>query len=165
MYQKILVAVDNSEMDQHILAESLDLATATVAQIMLLHVISPLEDPYISPIFLQPDTAYPAWQAESANEYFQYWEKLQQERLDWLRSLSDIATGRGLKAEFAQHIGDAGRIICELAGTWPADLVIVGRRGRAGLSELFLGSVSNYVLHRAPCSVLAIQGTIVATSH
>jgi len=37
-------------------------------------------------------------------------------------------------------------------------LVVVGRRGHSGLSELFLGSVSNYVLHRAPCSVLTIQG-------
>ena len=27
----------------------------------------------------------------------------------------------------------------------------------SGLSELILGSVSNYVLHHAPCSVLTLQ--------
>ncbi|RMG10302.1 MAG: universal stress protein, partial [Cyanobacteria bacterium J055] len=37
-------------------------------------------------------------------------------------------------------------------------LIIVGRRGRQGIEEAVLGSVSNYVVHHAPCSVLAIQG-------
>lgn len=48
-------------------------------------------------------------------------------------------------------------MICELARNWNADLIILGRRGRTGLSELLLGSVSNYVLHHAPCSVLTVQ--------
>ncbi len=42
-----------------------------------------------------------------------------------------------------------------------ADLIVVGRRGRSGLSELILGSASNYVLHHAPCSVLTLQGKII----
>jgi len=29
--------------------------------------------------------------------------------------------------------------------------------GRTGLRELFLGSVSNYVLHHAPCSVMVVH--------
>ncbi|NEO28803.1 MAG: universal stress protein, partial [Kamptonema sp. SIO4C4] len=35
--------------------------------------------------------------------------------------------------------------------------VIIGRRGRVGLSEILLGSVSNYVLHHAPCAVMVVQ--------
>ncbi len=38
-----------------------------------------------------------------------------------------------------------------------ADVIVMGRRGHSGLSELILGSVSNYVLHHAPCSVLIVQ--------
>ncbi len=38
-----------------------------------------------------------------------------------------------------------------------ADLIVLGRRGRTGLAEALLGSVSNYVLHHAPCSVLVVQ--------
>jgi hypothetical protein len=34
----------------------------------------------------------------------------------------------------------------------------MGRRGRTGISELLLGSVSNYVTHHATCSVLIVQG-------
>ena len=44
-----------------------------------------------------------------------------------------------------------------MANSWQADMIIVGNRGRSGLSEFFLGSVSNYVMHHAPCSVLVVH--------
>ncbi|MGF1673753.1 MAG: universal stress protein, partial [Rivularia sp. (in: cyanobacteria)] len=50
-----------------------------------------------------------------------------------------------------------GYMICNVARSREVDLIVVGRHGRTGLSEFFLGSVSNYVLHHAPCSVLTIQ--------
>ncbi|NEO65320.1 MAG: universal stress protein, partial [Moorea sp. SIO4G2] len=37
-------------------------------------------------------------------------------------------------------------------------LIVLGRRGLGGLKEMVLGSVSNYVVHHAPCSVLVVQG-------
>ena len=39
----------------------------------------------------------------------------------------------------------------------PGDVIVMGHRGISGLQEFFLGSVSNYVLHHAPCSVLIVQ--------
>lgn len=39
----------------------------------------------------------------------------------------------------------------------------MGRRGHKGLSEILLGSVSNYVVHHAPCSVLVLQGLTAPT--
>ncbi|MDB9482953.1 universal stress protein, partial [Dolichospermum circinale CS-537/05] len=36
-------------------------------------------------------------------------------------------------------------------------LIMMGRRGRSGLAEFFLGSQSNYVLHHAPCSVQIVH--------
>lgn len=158
MYNKILVAIDQSEISQTIFDEAVFLAQATHGEIMLLHVLSPLEDPYISPIFLQPDAIYPTVPTPPIDSYIQQWEKLKQEKLKWLRSLTNNAINTGVKTEFTQNMGDAGRIICEVARSWPADLIMLGRRGRAGLSEFFLGSVSNYVVHHAPCSVMVIQG-------
>ncbi|MEL7079709.1 MAG: universal stress protein, partial [Cyanobacteria bacterium J06582_2] len=62
-----------------------------------------------------------------------------------------------IHSEFIQLSGNPGRSICELANTWSADLILVGSRGLKGIKEMFLGSVSNYVTHHAPCSVLIIR--------
>lgn len=164
MYDKILVAIDQSEISQHIFDEAVFLAKATNAEMMLLHILSPLEDPYISPIFMQPDAIYPTVPPAPTDTYIRQWEQIKQERLEWLRSLTNTATDIGVKTGFTQNMGDAGRIICEVARSWPADLIMLGRRGRAGLSEFFLGSVSNYVLHHAPCSVMVIQGKTTSNS-
>ncbi|WP_066379049.1 MULTISPECIES: universal stress protein [unclassified Anabaena] len=164
MYQRILVAIDPSEIEKYIFEQGIFVAKATNAEMMLLHVLSPLEEPYVSPIFMQPDAIYPTVPPEQMDTYLQQWEKLKQQRLDWLRSLTNTAISAGVKTGFTQNVGDAGRIICEVARSWPADLIMLGRRGRAGLSEFFLGSVSNYVVHHAPCSVMVIQGKMPTTT-
>jgi nucleotide-binding universal stress UspA family protein len=63
----------------------------------------------------------------------------------------------GVKGEYRQIYGHAAKTICKVAREENIDLIVIGRRGRSGLGELFLGSVSNYVLHHAPCSVLIVQ--------
>lgn len=74
-----------------------------------------------------------------------------------LRSLTESAIAAGVKTDFAQTSGSPGQAICNLDRTWGADLIVVGRWGRSGLNELLFGSVSNYVLHHAPCSVLVVE--------
>ncbi|HLO83828.1 MAG TPA: universal stress protein [Nostocaceae cyanobacterium] len=160
MFHKILVALDYAETSQHLFQQALFLAKATNATLMLSHILSPVDDPYINPAFLQPETMYPSLQAETLDQYIKAWEELKKERLNWLRSLTQTAINEGVNTEFNQNIGDAARLICKLALDWQADLIVVGRRGRSGLSELFLGSVSNYIMHHAHCSVLTVQGLI-----
>ncbi|NEO26744.1 MAG: universal stress protein, partial [Kamptonema sp. SIO4C4] len=57
-------------------------------------------------------------------------------------------------------VGEPGPRICEAAENWNADLIIVGRMGRTGLAEALLGSVSNHVVHHAPCTVMVVQGEV-----
>ncbi|MGM0380426.1 MAG: universal stress protein [bacterium] len=53
--------------------------------------------------------------------------------------------------------GVPGEEICELAREQEVDGIYMGRRGRGAVGEFLLGSVSNYVLHHAPCPVTIVS--------
>jgi nucleotide-binding universal stress UspA family protein len=159
MFNRILVAMDNSSWSEQVFDRAVSLAKATNGKLMLLHVLSPLDEQYIDPLFLQPSILYPELHVNNS-KYASDWDQLKTSRLNWLHWLCEEATQLGVKTEFSQNIGEPCRMICDVARNWEADLIVIGRRGRRGISELFLGSVSNYVLHHAPCSVLTVQGLI-----
>ena len=164
MFTKILVSIDDSDMTQHVFDEAVYLAKATGGSLMLLHVINPLDEPYIDPLFMQPTILYSELHQETQKKNLSDWEKFKQDKENWLRSLCESATSSGVKTEFTLNIGNPTTRICDLARGWDADVIVIGRRGHRGLSELFLGSVSNYVMHHAPCSVLTVQGAILSTT-
>lgn len=155
MFNKILVALDSSEIANDIFEKALDIAKVNGAEMMLLHVVSLCEAPY--PMYVYPNTVIYSLHDEAIKQHIRDLEKIQQKGIEFLTSLCNRAIACGVKSEFTQTIGNPGRIICEMAGNYNADLVIIGRRGHTGLSELFLGSVSNYVLHHVPCSILTVQ--------
>jgi nucleotide-binding universal stress UspA family protein len=163
MFKKILVAVENNQIGNLVFNEALALAKATNASLMLVHVMLPYSDRNVNPISMDPYSFYPAMHSEALTQTLKQWDGLKQEGIDFLMFLCGNAANEGITAEFTQNWGDPGRIICEVAQNWQSDVIILGRRGRVGLSEFFLGSVSNYVLHHAHCSVLAIQGLTPAT--
>ncbi len=53
--------------------------------------------------------------------------------------------------------GDEGQKITKFAKDKKFDLIVIGSRGHSGLKELFLGSTSNYVLHKASMPVLIVK--------
>lgn len=54
-------------------------------------------------------------------------------------------------------IGSPERRIVEASEDFEANLIIVGSHGYNSWERLFLGSVSDAVVHHAPCSVLVIR--------
>jgi nucleotide-binding universal stress UspA family protein len=50
--------------------------------------------------------------------------------------------------------GGPGPALCRLASEVDASAVIIGSRGRGGLKRALLGSVSDYIVRNAPCSVI-----------
>ncbi len=153
MFKKILVALDRSEVGQQVFDEALGLAKLTQASLMLLHVLSPEEEgsPYV-PMLSNMDY-YPGLSSQSFELYQKQWDTFKNLGIQMLQSFSAQANTAGVTTEFTQNVGNPGRIVCDLAHSYGADLIVMGRRGRSGLMELFLGSVSNYVLHHTPCSV------------
>jgi nucleotide-binding universal stress UspA family protein len=158
MFHKILVAIDHSKLGEHVFDEALTLTKATSASLVLLNVLSPEDEASPSTPILIRQESYPVGLSGRVVEIYQeLWETYAKQELEMLRSLTDKAIAAGVEATFQQVLGSPSRIICELARELAVDLIILGRRGRSGLNELILGSVSNYVLHHAPCSVLTVH--------
>lgn len=157
MFHKTLVALDDPETSPSIFAQALDIAVATGSRLLLLHVLTPLEADYPDIAISSAIDYSPVLYEEAFKHHAQRWSAYEQQQLEMLRSFAAKAEEAGVTTELSQPLGNSGRTICAVANTWNADLILIGRRGRSGLGELILGSVSNYVVHHAPCSVLAIQ--------
>ena len=157
MINRILVAVDRSERNKSVFDAAVSLAKTTNANLMLLHVLSEDESGY--PV-LPTYAYYPMLDERNYDVYQKKLAEYKQLGLDFLQNLTEKATETGVDNEYTQLTGHPGRTICELASNWEADLILVGSRGLKGIKEMFLGSVSNYVTHHAPCSVLIIRTAI-----
>lgn len=135
-FKRILVAVDQSPQASAVFEQALSLAKKDAATLMIFNGIE-----------LAAKRSYVIEIEEKTAEAKKIVESYQQK-----------ANDQGILAEVNYQSGEAGKSICNLAASWDADLIIVGRRGYKGLAAVLLGSVSNYVVYHAPCSVLVIQG-------
>lgn len=154
MFNKILVALDEGDTCANLFQQAVTLAQATGAGLMLVSVLEPdYNGSFATPAYY----GYPLPLGVDNNIWIELYREAEAKGLERLRSFTDQATAAGVPTEFTQNIGSPGRAICTLAKTWEADLIVVGSHGRKGLSELFLGSVSNYVMHHAPCSVMVFD--------
>ncbi len=146
--EKVLVALDHGDTSDDVFNQALALATATQASLYLLSVLTPEND---DGLMFSPYSDGD-WQL-----YVERYQAVETATRKLLQDFVDRAKETGLAAESTQKIGSPGPVICKLAQTWEADLIVVGSHGRKGLGEMLLGSVSNYVVHHAPCSVMVIH--------
>lgn len=161
MINKILIAVDRSQNNKSVFSTAVSLSKITGANLMLLHVLSVKEEDHpLAPTY----TYYPIVENRNYETYQKEYAKYEQHGIEFLRNLTREATAAGVQTEFTQLGGNPGRMICELASSWSADLILIGSRGLTGVKEMFLGSVSNYVTHHASCSVLIIRADINSNS-
>jgi nucleotide-binding universal stress UspA family protein len=75
-----------------------------------------------------------------------------------LREARAILERGTLPVEVVIRQGDARRVIVDEAKAWGADLILMGSRGRTGLERIVMGSVAQYVVSHAPCSVEVVRG-------
>lgn len=166
MFNKILAAIDHSIGSKQVFNEALSVAKADGANLILLHVLSVEEptSPFMSSYLVQHKNRcihVDSRIMRQANEVDKReWLEFEQKGIELLRSSTKKAISAGVQAEFAQITGHPSSTICEFARSFHADVIVIGRRGHSSLKEMFLGSVSNYVVHHAPCSVLLVQTPI-----
>ena len=146
--KKILVALDDGDTCDAVFNQALELAQATQASLTLLSVLSPDRDDSIT---------FTPYSDQKWAAYEKQYREIESAGARRLKAFADKAQATGINAEFTQGSGAPGPVICKFASDWNAELIIVGSHGRKGLNEMLLGSVSNYVVHHAPCSVLVIH--------
>ena len=80
-----------------------------------------------------------------------------------IRGQVEQAKQDGLDATFHLVSGGGGHtahLIVDAARECKADLIVVGTRGHAPVAGLLLGSVTQRLLHVAPCPVLAVPPAV-----
>jgi nucleotide-binding universal stress UspA family protein len=74
-----------------------------------------------------------------------------------LAATVEVLSGTDCAVRDVALVGHPAQEIVELATHLDIDVIVVGTRGRSLAREIYLGSVSNAVVHRAPCSVLIVR--------
>jgi nucleotide-binding universal stress UspA family protein len=158
MFQKILIAIGDSTTSEEILKAGLMIAEKCNAQILLLHVLNPLT-PHGFETIASPLVGgiLPIIDDTTIRHYLEEWKEYGNLSSERLQSYAQKADEHGIKNEILQSFGDSGPMICDAAKKWSADLIVMGRNQKSVLNELFLGSTSNYILHKASCSTMVIH--------
>ena len=63
----------------------------------------------------------------------------------------------GILFEKKIDFGDPGLKIIKFSKALNFDIILIGVRGMSNLKEIFLGSVSNYVLHKSTIPVIIVK--------
>ena len=138
MFKKIVWATDGSENADRALAYAKSLASAEGATLTVVHIVQK--------IATSGDKAL-AWYA---NE-----EDVEAKANETVSELSDEGLNATLK--IVTHVGpQPAHEIADIAREEEADLIVVGTRGHAAIAGLLLGSVTQRLLHVAPCPVLVV---------
>jgi nucleotide-binding universal stress UspA family protein len=142
LYRTILVAHDFSVHAQAAAEHAVALVELTGADLHLLHVVVP---PIAYPTPLAMPTAVPP--VDLSLELRRSAEE----------ALAVVACNLPCEAKIHVVVGSPAVTICEMAEKVGAELIVMGTHGRTGLAHVFLGSVAERTLRRAPCPVLTVR--------
>jgi nucleotide-binding universal stress UspA family protein len=141
MYGKILVAIDSTPESAKVLDQARGLALATDSQVHVLHVqgLEVLGGLIGAAAVVEDETELEAGQ-------------LVQAAVDGLTAAGVTATGSTLETP-RETIAEEIRAQVKETG---AGLLILGARRHGSLATLFVGSVSDGIVHQAPCPLLLV---------
>jgi nucleotide-binding universal stress UspA family protein len=140
--RRILAPTDLSDIARRAVDCSLTLARRYEAEVELAYVIEPL----------LPGPAAPATEPAEPGMDSRHRERLESA----LAELARPAQARGVRVRPVLLEGGVVSEVLARARSWPADLMVMGTHGRGGFERWVLGSVTEKVLRKAPCPVLAV---------
>lgn len=137
MKMKMMVCHDGSENAQQALDEALKIFKCNNPEVILVTVVEGAAD------------------ASSVNE--EIFQKMVQERHDFLKKTSDWIAQRGFDVDAIMAVGDARTMLLETTAQKKPDIVVIGKRGAGLIKEMVLGSVSAYLIRHVECPVLVFH--------
>lgn len=143
--KRIVVGVDGSSHADAALQWAIAMARGMGSEVIAVFAITPplyFDTGYAAPTI--PLDYDPEWRNEMKQELEQTWTK----------PLRDA----GVKHQTIMRDGRAASVINDVAEEFNADVIVVGRRGRGGVAELLLGSVSHELVLHSRRPVLVISG-------
>lgn len=144
IYRNILVPVDDSSACEEGVWDAVELASALGSRVKLVHVIN--RTPWMA-----MGTGHAAIedliiQIHSAGESMLH--RIQRD----MRTAGVEIDGKVIEG-FGRRVGE---LVVAEAGSWPADLIILGARRRRGIRHILMGGNAEYILHHSPIPVLLI---------
>ncbi len=139
--KRILVAVDGSDTANKAAHMAAEIAVRFGSKLTLAYVI---------PRLLLPPDVYGLTLAEVEREQRSFADKLVGEAM---AKLGDA----GVEVDTTVLSGSPAESLAELAAAPEVDLVVVGSRGRGSVARVFLGSVSDRLVHISPKPVLVVH--------
>jgi nucleotide-binding universal stress UspA family protein len=138
--EKLLLATDGSEFSEGAIREAILLAKTCDSKLNVLSVAEVLD-------IREFADDYPLAAVESK-------EKALRQHLE---SVKAIAVKEGIVCEIILSQGkEASKLIIDEAVKKNAELIIMGRHGRTGITRIMMGSVTARVIGDAPCKVLVV---------
>jgi len=83
--------------------------------------------------------------------------ELQEKQTEYIEGMAERLRAIGYQAHGVAVVGTPTTMILQQATTLRSDLILMGTRGRQGITRFVLGSVSHAVLNKMPCPVLAFH--------
>jgi len=145
VFRKLLVPMDFSAAALEACRIATELAQSGGATLWLLKIIEPSQET----LNLEPMMALGAQQM-----FHDLDEQLLDANHTRLDALAQTLRDQGIPVETTVARGHPQDLVCRLAEDQGVDLIVMGSRGLGAFKQLFLGSVSNYVLQHASCPVL-----------
>jgi nucleotide-binding universal stress UspA family protein len=142
---KLVVGVDGSVHARAAMDWAIRMAKGMGSEVVAVYGIAP--PVYFDTGFSAPSIPVqydPEWRADIQKEFEQ----------DWCKPLRDA----GITYSAVIDDGRPASVIIAAADKVNADIVLVGRRGRGGVAELLLGSVSHELVLHCKRPVLVISG-------
>jgi nucleotide-binding universal stress UspA family protein len=154
MYQRILVALDGSDLAERVLPYVESLAIQFGSTVVFLRTVAPPgaiiagsgagADPVAGPIV----DATPIVDAE------------RQEATSYLRSVAQRLRDAGVETELDVLEGRPAPTIVGRSTELGIDLIAMTTHGRGGLRRLVMGSVAEEVLRHASCPILLVRASM-----